>query len=213
MVVGPDSSILGAAIAFGAFAALLTITPGLDTALVVRMSLGNGARMGRLTALGICAGCLVWGVAGAVGVTAVLTASGRAYDVLRYAGAAYLVWLGARTLFVRSDPVDDGAPPSTRSPWDAFRTGLLTNLLNPKVGAFYVSALPQFIPDDAPVLPTSVLLAAIHALEGVVWLFFVAALVARLGAQLRRPVVRRRLEQATGVVLIALGLRLAIVKR
>ena len=177
------------------------------------MSLANGARFGRTTALGICVGCLVWGVAGAIGVSAVLTTSGRAYDVLRYAGAAYLVWLGARGLFARSETIDSRIPPHPPSAGGAFRAGLFTNLLNPKVGAFYVSALPQFIPHDAPVLATSTLLAAIHALEGVGWLFLVAALAARLGTQLRRPIVKRRLEQATGAVLVALGVRLALGRR
>jgi threonine/homoserine/homoserine lactone efflux protein len=197
-------------VAFAAFAALLTITPGLDTALVIRMSLGSGSRAGRMTALGVCAGCLGWGFASAVGVSAVLTASATAYDVLRVAGAAYLVWLGVKALVVRpDDDPDDNRPPTTA----AFRAGLFTNLLNPKVGAFYVSALPQFIPDGAPVLATSTLLAAVHALEGIVWLFLVAALVGRLGTHLRRPVVKRRLQQLTGLALVGLGVRLALDRR
>jgi threonine/homoserine/homoserine lactone efflux protein len=199
-----------ALLAFAAFAALVTITPGLDTALVIRMSLGGGARAGRMTALGVCAGCLVWGAASAIGVTAVLSASSRAYDVLRVAGAIYLVWLGFRALLTRAEADHDEGDVRTTSAAGALRAGLLTNLLNPKVGAFYVSALPQFIPEDAPVLATSMLLAAVHALEGIVWLFLVEALVGRLGAQLRRPVVKRRLEQVTGVVLVALGVRLAV---
>lgn len=195
------------------FAILLTITPGLDTALVIRMSLGGGPRIGRIAALGVCLGVVVWGAAGAIGVAAVLTTSGRAYDVLRVAGAIYLIWLGMRALLVRAPIDEEVAPPQAPSAAGAFRAGLLSNLLNPKVGAFYVSALPQFIPEGAPVLPTSTLLAGVHALEGIVWLFLVASLVGRLGAQLRRPVVKRRLEQATGVVLVALGVRLGLERR
>jgi threonine/homoserine/homoserine lactone efflux protein len=212
VVVASDASILGAVVAFSAFAALLTITPGLDTALVIRTSLRGTARAGRMTALGVCLGVLVWGAAGALGLTAVLTASKRAYDVVRIAGAAYLIWLGARALFARA-AADDSGESAPSSPAGAFRAGLLSNLLNPKVGAFYVSVLPQFIPEGAPVFATSMLLATAHALQGILWLFLVASLVGRLGARLQRPNVKRRLEQLTGIVLIALGARLALDRR
>ena len=195
--------------AFAAFAALITITPGLDTALVVRTSLAGSARAGRVTAMGVCLGVLVWGAAGALGLSAVLTASERAYDVVRFAGAAYLVWLGVRALMTRTAPEDARVENAPRSTARAFRAGLLSNLLNPKIGAFYVSVLPQFIPEGAPVLATSMLLAAVHALEGIVWLFLVATLVGRVGTRLQRPRVKQRLEQLTGLVLVGLGVRLA----
>lgn len=201
-------------LAFAAFAALLTVTPGLDTALVIWMSLGGGSGSGRVTALGVCSGVILWGAASALGLTAILTASERAYDVVRTAGAAYLVWLGVRAI-VRgptADEVGDGQRPA-KSPAAAFRAGLFSNLLNPKIGAFYLSVLPQFVPEGAPVLATSVLLAVVHALEGIVWLFLVASLVGRLGARLQRPSVRQRLEQLTGLVLVGLGVRLAFERR
>lgn len=200
-----------AVLAFSAFAALLTITPGVDTALVIRMSLSGGMRRGWLAALGICTGVLCWGFASAAGITALLSASQRAYDVLRIAGAIYLVWLGIRAL--RAKPNEGGAADAVVSGASTFRTGLLSNLLNPKVGAFYLSVLPQFIPDDAPVLATSMLLAFVHALQGILWLGLVAVLVERLGALLRRPVVKQRLEQFTGLVLVAFGIRLAVERR
>ena len=200
-----------ALLAFAAFAALLTITPGVDTALVIRMSIGGGARRGRQAALGVCSGVVVWGVASAAGITALLSASERAYDALRIAGALYLVWLGVRALIARRRE-EDGVEPDV-SPAAAFRTGLLSNLLNPKVGAFYLSVLPQFIPKGAPVLATSTLLALVHAGEGIVWLFLVASLTARIGGILKRPSIRRRLEQVTGAVLVAFGIRLALERR
>lgn len=199
-----------AVLAFSLFAALLTITPGVDTAIVIRMSIAGGARRGWLAAAGICTGTLLWGLGSAVGVSALVSASQRAYDVLRIAGALYLVYLGLHALGARRSA--SVAAPST-SRIGAFRTGLVTNLLNPKVGAFYVSVLPQFIPRRAPVLATSMLLALVHALEGAMWLGLVAALVARIGALLRRPVVKQRLEQLTGLVLVASGIRLAFERR
>lgn len=200
-----------ALLTFAAFAALLTITPGVDTALVIRMSIAGGARRGRLAALGVCSGVVVWGFASAAGITALLSASERAYDTLRIAGALYLIWLGVRALFARRE--DEGESGGDVSPAAAFRTGLLSNLLNPKVGAFYLSVLPQFIPKGMPVLATSLLLAAVHAVEGILWLFLVASLTARLGGVLRRPSIKRRLEQVTGAVLVAFGIRLALERR
>jgi threonine/homoserine/homoserine lactone efflux protein len=202
---------LHAVLAFSAFAALLTITPGVDTALVIRMSLSGGVRRGWMAALGICAGVLCWGFASAAGITALLSASRRAYDGLRIAGAIYLVWLGIRALRAKAEADDPNEQIASRA--STFRTGLLSNLLNPKVGAFYLSVLPQFVPKDAPVLATSMLLALVHALQGIVWLGLVAVLVARLGALLRRPVVKQRLEQFTGLVLVVFGVRLAFERR
>jgi threonine/homoserine/homoserine lactone efflux protein len=199
-------------LAFALLAALLTITPGVDTALVIRATLAGGRAVGVRTACGVCTGVVTWGLLSAVGVSAVLTASRVAYDVLRAAGAAYLLYLGVRTLLAtrRDDAavVDDAAARSRlRAP---FRVGMLTNLLNPKVGVFYVTLLPQFIPSGAPVLPVSLLLAGIHAVEGIIWLGLVAVVVSRVGAVMRRASVRRALERVTGVVLIGFGARVAL---
>jgi len=138
-----------AVLTFALVAGALTVTPGLDTALVLRASLTRRRREAVATAAGIVGGLFVWGAAAAVGVSALLTASDVAYDVLRYAGAAYLVWFGGRLLVraVRGTHVDaepDGTTPA--SAWRAARLGLVTNLLNPKVGVFYLALLPQFVP-------------------------------------------------------------------
>src|SRR4051794_13579849 len=130
-----------AVLTFALVAGALTVTPGLDTALVLRAALARGRREAVATAAGIVGGLFVWGAAAAVGVSALLTASEIAYDVLRFAGAAYLIWFGARLLVraVRGVLVDsepDGATPA--SAWRSARVGLSTNLLNPKVGVFYV---------------------------------------------------------------------------
>jgi threonine/homoserine/homoserine lactone efflux protein len=206
-------------LAFALVAGLLTVTPGVDFALVLRNTLAAGRATGLRTSLGICSGLLVWGVLSAVGVSAVLAASRAAYDALRIAGAAYLLYLGGRTLLAtrrgRAAGTPDAggrglasrAPRSTRA---AFRTGLLNNLLNPKVGVFYVTLLPQFIPAHAPVLGVSMLLASIHAVEGIAWLALVTVVVSRVGAVMRREPVRRALERVTGAVLIGFGARVAL---
>ncbi|MFF3274694.1 LysE family translocator [Streptomyces chrestomyceticus] len=217
------SSLLG----FTAVAVLLTISPGPDFAVVLRTSLGSGRRPALCSALGIAAGCFVWGLAGAAGLTAMLSASQAAYDALRIAGALYLMWLGFQALRSarRSSkaareakasrmeaggtgagaPVPETGPADRQSPLQAFRTGLLTNVLNPKVGVVYMSLLPQFIPHDAPVVTTTLLLVAVHAVLGLVWLGGIALAVHRARAFFQRPRVRRRMDQATGGVLLALG--------
>ncbi|WP_030412500.1 LysE family translocator [Streptomyces sp. NRRL S-1448] len=216
------TSLLG----FTLVAALLTISPGPDFAVVLRTALGSGRRAALCSALGIAAGCFVWGLAGAVGLTAMLAASRTAYDVLRVAGALYLMWLGIqalrsarriRTAGASGAEVPAEVPAAVReasgdradarpvTPLRAFRTGLLTNVLNPKVGVVYMSLLPQFIPHGAPVIATTLLLVAVHAVLGVLWLGGIAFAVHRARAVFQRPRIRRRLDQATGGVLLALG--------
>jgi threonine/homoserine/homoserine lactone efflux protein len=205
-------------LAFAAFAAILTITPGPDTLLVLRASAAGGRGAGVAAASGIVVGCLVWAVASVVGLTALLATSQMAFDVLRIAGAAYLCWLGARALWSARRPAPvigepAGAAAVVFDRWSigrALRTGLTTNLLNPKVGAFYLSVLPQFLPTDVHPLAGGLALAAVHGIEGLLWLSLLAFLVARASGWLSRAAVRRRFEQVSGAVLIALGLRLAI---
>ena len=207
---------IGSFAAFAVFAALLTITPGLDTLLVLRVTAAGGRRAGIAAAAGISLGCLVWAAASAAGVTAILAASRLAFDVLRAAGAVYLCWLGARALWTLRRPTvvpspETDAPVGER--WRAgraLRTGLTTNLLNPKVGVFYLSVLPQFLPHGPHPMVGSMALALIHVVEGVLWLSLLALLVTRARALLTRASVRRRFEQLTGVVLVGVGIRLAL---
>jgi threonine/homoserine/homoserine lactone efflux protein len=196
-------------------AALLTVTPGADTAVVLRSALTGGRRAAWRTTLGVCSGLLAWGVAAALGISALLTASRTAFDVLRLAGAAYLVYLGTRTLLsagrAAGDPVRGGdRAPAGPTAWASYRTGLVSNLLNPKIGVFYVTFLPQFVPPGAPVLGVTLLLAVIHVLQGVLWLSFVAWLATGSRLALDRPRVGSAVERLTGVVLVGLGARLAL---
>ncbi len=214
-------------LAFLVVAGLLTITPGADMALVMRHALGSGRRRAFFASLGIGLGCLIWGTASALGVAVVLARSALAFTVLKYAGGAYLLYLGARALAaaIRPEATTKRSKYTTkeyssrssilrgyRPEWVAFGQGLFTNLLNPKVAVFYLTFLPQFVAPDRPVLPQSVFLATAHVLMGLVWLTVYARFLDRMAAVLLTDRVKRRIEAVTGAVLMALGIRLALAK-
>ena len=204
---------LGSAVAsFAVVAAVLTITPGLDTALVLRAALTRGRRHAAATALGVCTGVLVWAMAAAVGLSALLTASTTAYDVLRWGGVAYMTWLGVRLLWQaaagdRRFPANGASVAPT--PWASYRAGLLTNLLNPKVGAFYVAVLPQFVPDGMSSAAVGALLGLVHNLQGLAWFALLITAADRARRVFARPRVQAGVEAVTGVVLIGFAVRLA----
>ena len=205
----------GGILAFTGVAAVLTITPGIDMALVARSALTTGARATSATTLGIVAGLGVWGVVSALGVSALVAASATAFTVLKVAGAAYLVFLGSQTVWraVRGEegafaPAAASHGETSRAP--AFRQGLLSNVLNPKIAVFYTTLLPQFVFPGDPVLVKTLLLAGIHAAMSLAWLTVYGRIVARAGDLVRRPGVRRGLEAVTGSALVGLGVALAL---
>ena len=204
-----------ALIAFFFAAGVLTITPGLDTAIVLRASALEGRRAGIAAAVGITLGLVVWGTASAVGLTALLAASRLAYTALKWAGAAYLIIIGLTMLLKpKSAPAsqaDEGVNPQGAGLW--LRRGLLTNLLNPKVGVFYVAFLPQFTPAGVAAGPFIALLVAIHILLGVLWFAALIAATQPLGQYLRRPQIARRMNRLTGLVFIGFGAKLAFTAR
>lgn len=208
--------LLPSLLSFALVAGLLTITPGLDTALVLRSAVAHGPRHGFATALGVNAGVLAWGAGAAVGVSALLTASTVAFTVLRVAGAAYMVWLGVRMLRAAltgtgaHDEAEGG--PAPESCWAAWRRGLVTNLVNPKIGAFYVAVLPQFVPEGASPLTTGLLLALVHNVEGLAWFTVLILGADRARAVLRRRSARRAVDAVTGTALIGFGLRLGLTR-
>lgn len=204
-------SIAAALIAFVAAASLLTITPGLDTAMVLRTAAAEGPRRAALAGLGILTGCLAWGATVALGLGVLLAASTLAYTALKWAGAAYLAWLGLNLILRPRSRLELGVPAARRGNW--WLRGFLTNLLNPKVGVFYVSFLPQFVPAHAPAAPFIFLLAAIHAMLGAAWFALLIAGAAPLKRWLSRAAVARWLDRATGAVFLAFGARLALERR
>ena len=201
----------------------MTIIPGLDTALVVRTAVTQGRRQGFAVALGINTGVLIWGAAAAVGVSALLVASRLAYDALRLAGAAYLVWLGGTMLWrtwrrrgADRDNAVSGQPSCPAAQGSALRSwsrGVATNVLNPKIGAFYVAMLPQFIPASAPHLLMGLALAGVHDAEGIAW-FTVLISAAHLARRfLESGKAHKIMDRVTGTVLIGFGLKLALSNR
>ena len=196
-------------LAFIPVALLLTLIPGADTALVTRNALALGLRGARWTILGIMSGCLLHATASALGLSAILATSARAYEAVKLAGAAYLVWIGIQSIRGASAARAADVAPRVPRGGHPFMQGFLTNILNPKVALFYLTFLPQFIPTGAPVLRTSLLLAMIHNVLGFAWLSLYARFVDRLRVALTRPVVKAWLERVTGGALIALGARLA----
>jgi threonine/homoserine/homoserine lactone efflux protein len=205
-------------VAFVGVAALLTVLPGADMALVTRNVLAIGRRQTMFTIAGIGAGCAVHATASALGISALLATSATAYDVMRTVGAGYLVWMGVQAIRTRAaaegasvilSEAEDRSPRGGR----AFLQGFLTNILNPKVAIFYLTFLPQFVASGEPVLRRSLLLASIHIAMGFAWLSGYAWFVDRLGLVLTRPRVKVWLERVTGGVLVALGARLAWERR
>lgn len=208
----------GNLLAFLAVAVLVTITPGADMALVTRQALAGGRGAAWLTSLGMCTGLVVWITLSTAGVSALLAASAVAFTALKLAGAAYLVFLGVKAILASRQAESGGAIAGspTGRPGDgrrAYRQGLLSNLLNPKIGVFYTSLLPQFVTPGDGVALQSMTLGLIHVLMGIVWLAAYGELVVRAGAIFRRPRTRAWLDRVTGSVLIALGIRLAATAR
>lgn len=206
---------LGSILSFTVVATLLTVTPGVDTMLVLSQGLRSGRRTAVACGLGINTGLVVWAAASVLGLSALLAASHVAYEVVRLLGAAYLVYVGARGLLMtwrRRAAAEDNAPAprgdARRSALAAYRRGITTNLLNPKVGVFYVSLLPQFAPAGHRGAAVMMLLAGIHLTLSVIWLGGMAWLASRVLRALSAKVTTR-LERVSGAVMIGLGLRIA----
>ncbi|MFJ6012873.1 LysE family translocator [Streptomyces sp. NPDC092952] len=214
-------STIGTALwSFALVVGLLTLTPGLDTALILRTSAVGRRRRAWGVVLGIQTGTLLWGALTSLGVTALLTASHLAYTALRWAGAVYLVWMGVRMLRDTFAPGGQGrsgaeaAESALLSGADTvgggWRQGTLTNLLNPKMGAFYVAVLPQFIPAGVSHFTMGLLLTTVHILLGLVWSAVLIGFARVLRDWLRKPRARRLLDRITGTVIAGFGIRLAL---
>lgn len=199
---------------------LITITPGLDTAVVIRSVVTGGRTAGLRTAVGCAAGLFVHAIAVAVGLAGLLMRSAIAFEVVKLCGALLLVILGGRTLWSawRARAATDSEPPQQRaqpsratSRGTPFVQGLLSNLTNPKATLFFVASLPQFIPDDRPAaaVPMALLLAAIAVLFSLAGLGVTALAAHRLRRLLKTPRARRIQETALGTALVVLGARVA----
>jgi threonine/homoserine/homoserine lactone efflux protein len=214
---------------FALASTLVILAPGPDSMLVMRNTMRGGRRHGWVTACGTLSGLTVWALAAALGVSALLQVSHVAYDVLRFCGAAYLIWLGvtslgnfrrtraaqARARHGQAGHAPEAATPGREAarPGRAYLNGVLSNLLNPKISVFFMAFLPAFVPAGASASRFSLVLGAWFVMETGLWLALVAWLADRGMRWLRRPPVQRWLERITGVVLIGFGLRLATESR
>jgi threonine/homoserine/homoserine lactone efflux protein len=207
---------------FALAATLVILAPGPDFMLVMRNTVRGGRRAGWVTACGTLSGLTVWALAAALGLSALLRVSHVAYDVLRFCGAAYLIWLGVTSLIsfrrnrtdrARAAPDLTALGQAPGRPGRAYLNGMLSNLLNPKISVFFMAFLPAFVPAGASASQFSLVLGAWFIAETGLWLAVVAWLADRGVRWLRRPTVQRWLERITGIVLIGFGLRLATESR
>lgn len=212
-----------AVLAYALPAVLITMLPGPDTAMVLTTAVKAGQAAAVRAAFGVGTGLLIWGAAAATGLAAALRSSAVLYDGFRLVCAAYLVFLAVQAIRAsrRKEPgpepvLTDRAEPASRRlgrvpsfGW-GYRRALLTCALNPKLGVFFVVVLPQFIPAGAPVGPTSMVLASLHAGEAVLWYLMLGALAGRASHVLARHRVRVWMDRVTAAVFIGFGARLAV---
>ncbi len=194
-------------------AVLVAMVPGPSTAVILRQAVRSGRRAGLSAMLGNETGVLLWGIAAAFGLSALLLASRVAYDVMRVAGATVLIVMGIRALAQArggGGEVPPAGPAPAASHGRGFRLGLLTNAANPKAGVFAVSFLPQFVPGGVPVVPALLLFAVVWVLIDMAWYVALIWLAGRAGRVLSGPRARAWLERVSGAALVGLGLRLAI---
>lgn len=198
-------------LAFIGISIVVVVVPGPDMALVARNVLRYGRSAGYAMSLGICAGTLGWALAAGLGVASLLATSAAAFTVLKLAGAAYLVYLGLATLRDRGAHAaggTDGRAGLARH--RAFLQGLLSALLNPKLGVFFLTLLPQFVAPGDPVTVRVLQLALVFDLIGITWLLTYSTLLGAIGDALGRPGPRRAMRWLTGTILVGLGARVAL---
>lgn len=200
---------MNAITAFALLSLVLTVTPGPDSLLVLRSSLRAGRRTGIRVAAGATSGSLFWGICSAAGLTAVMAASAQAFRAVQLAGAAYLVFQGIRGWRGAKSSSGGHERPEQPGPEPGFRTGLLSNVLNPKVGLFFLTVMPQLIPHHAHIAAYALAFAVTDVLIAGTWLTTVAWISDKARALLRRPRTRTALDRAAGATLFALGVKVA----
>lgn len=200
-------------IAFTLVVLVLAITPGADTMLVIKNAVRSGSAAGWATTFGVLAGTLVHAVISALGLSAILAQSAALFELIKWLGALYLIWIGVQAIRTAGHVPTNTDGVSKLAARGAFREGLVTNVLNPKVAIFYLAFLPQFIAVGDPVLAKSVLLATIHNLLSLIWLGCVVMVITRGERWVQQASFAIWLSRISGVILVGLGLRLALESR
>jgi threonine/homoserine/homoserine lactone efflux protein len=200
---------------FVAAGVLLNLAPGQDTFYILGSSIARGRRIGIASALGISAGCIVHTLAAALGLSAILATSATAFTVVKLAGAAYLIYLGVRALIGPADAPSATAAAGTTGAALAFRRGVLTNVMNPKVALFFLALLPQFIdPASETKVAAFIALGLTFVATGTVWCLVLALAAARVrGFFAGHPRAFVHMSRAVGAVFVLLGVRLAVSER
>jgi threonine/homoserine/homoserine lactone efflux protein len=200
---------VGTLVSFLGVAVLVSLVPGPATALVVRSAAVHGRREAFRTVLGNSTGILCWALASVLGISALVAASEAAFLALRVVGAIVLIWLGVRALLGNKGEPGLGVRPART----AYLQGLMTSGANPKLAVFFIALFPQFVPDGEPVLPYTLAMALIVICVDVVYFSLLAWAVTRAKRAVVGSTLARRIEQATGAVMIALGVRVALESR
>ncbi len=200
---------------------LLTLTPGLDTALVIRNASKGNAKAGYITSLGICCGLFVHALFSAIGISAILAQSAQWFNLVKWAGALYLIWLGLSSLFtlINNKAESTNGLPTLANPShndsphqlkvsQSFQQGFISNVLNPKTAVFYLAFLPQFIDPDYSPLGQSIIMAGIHFIIAMLWQCAIAASVEKAKKWLNQGTFSLWMEGITGTILVVLGVML-----
>lgn len=196
---------------FVATGVFLNLMPGQDTLYIVGSSIAYGRRVGVASALGICTGCIVHTLAAAVGLSAILATSVTAFVAIKLAGAAYLIYLGVRAMMAPSASIAPLQRRACIAGGLAFRRGVLTNVLNPKVALFFLALLPQFIDSDSPnKIAAFLALGLTFVATGTAWCLFLAVAASHIrGYFVEHPAALGRISRTSGALFVLLGLRLA----
>jgi len=205
--------VLTALLAFAAASALIVLLPGPDTLVVVRNLLRGGRRRATSTVVGVLTGLVLWVLAASLGLSAILRASHTGYEVLRYVGGAYLIWIGIQSLRSRVSITTEAAEAVARHHrpllGSGYFAGLATDLLNPKVGVFFITFLPAFVPHGASVGPATLAFGAVFVTETLLYFAVLIRLADRVVRWMTDPRTRHRLDRAAGLVFVGFGVRLA----
>ncbi len=197
---------------------LLTLTPGVDTMLIIRNSARGGWLDGAVSSLGICSGLFVHATVSALGISILLLQTAWAFNALKYAGAAYLIWLGLGSWKRAFDGRQNILTGNGATKGDGFRfsrslrEGFLSNVLNPKTVIFYMAFLPQFINPEEPALTQSLTVAAIHFSVAMIYQCVLAAMVDKARNWLQDTTVNRLFDTFTGSVLLFIGVKIGMEK-
>ncbi|WP_019156276.1 LysE family translocator [Robertmurraya massiliosenegalensis] len=189
----------------------VVMSPGIDTALITKRTISDGRKDGYRIALGITTGSLVHTLAAAFGLSAILMQSALAFEIVKYVGAIYLIYLGATSFIKKDKGTDSSLEKNTKKA--PFTQGLLSNVLNPKVAMFFITFLPQFVNGANNVTTQLIIMGVIYTVLSITWFFVYVFFINYLREWLMSAKVQRVMDKTTGLILIGFGLKLALEKK